>query len=749
MPDERVEFTAKLKKYIYKASDSDYKVASIDVSDALKGRVVPNHWGSFTLTGKFTMMKNVEYLVVAEKQDNAKYGVQYSLVNIKRKNPIEEMSAGDFQRFLIAINPIKGGLINKTYPDARAIFEKQDVEALTKIKGIGEKTALALFDKYESQKDYSPAYAVYSEWGFTNQTVKRICKHFGSVDKAVLVLERNPYELMNVGGIGFKTIDAKALENGIAANDKRRVRAFVMDYFDNLTMSGSSWTSISNLTGFLNKEIFDCDIEDTINWVETSGLFVVKAINGVERVTRASDYQDEKDIAKDLIRLRDAQSWIKTIKRVGSIVKGIEDEQGWEYSDEQKHAISKILKQNVVLLQGSGGVGKTSIMKAVIKVLRENGYTVASCALSGKASDNLTQVTGLQGRTIHRLLGIGGAPNAQYNRDNPLPYNVVVLDEVSMVDTGLLAKLLRAIPSGAKFIMIGDSAQLDSIGVGTMRDIIDSHVIPTVTLETIHRQAKKSAIITHSLQYRYGQMPKDVTEKDSWKLKGENKDLGYVFEPYSNENNLLADAYKVFRYVLKRYDVKDVQIITPMTKNCDQLNTMAQRVVNPESPDKHEYKNKTKGFVLREGDKVLNVANNYKTVDVTGENILPIFNGNTGIIEKIDVDESDQDSNEVEITVDFDGIGKVLLSGKQVESLRLGYAMTVHKSQGSTIPCVIIVLPFQYMLNSRELLYTAITRASRECYMLTSMRTLKATIKKSSATVHHSNLIDMLKKEGK
>lgn len=745
MPDERVEFTAKLKKYIYKASDSDYKVASIDVPDALKGRVVPNHWGSFTLTGKFTMMKNVDYLVVAEKQDNAKYGVQYSLVNIKRKNPIEEMSAGDFQRFLIAINPIKGGLINKTYPDARAIFETQDVEALTKIKGIGEKTALALFDKYESQKDYSPAYAVYSEWGFTNQTVKRICKHFGSVDKAVLVLERNPYELMNVGGIGFKTIDAKALDNGIAANDKRRVRAFVMDYFDNLTMSGSSWTTADKLIDYLNKEIFDCNTAYAIQWVHDSHLFVTRTAHDVERITRFSDYQDEEDIAKCLIRLRDDKGYHKPIRGVITIIESIEDEQGWEYSDEQKNAINKILKQNVVLLQGSGGVGKTSIMKAVIKVLRENGYNVASCALSGKASDNLTQVTGLQGKTIHRLLGYGGGRTKQ---EYPLPYDAVILDEVSMVDIHLLAKLLRVMSDDTKFIMIGDSAQLDSVGVSAMRDIIDSHVIPTVTLKTIHRQAQKSAIITHSLQYRYGQMPKDVAEKDSWKLKGENKDLGYVFEPYSNESNLLADAYKVFKYVLKRFDVKDVQIITPMTKNCDQLNTMAQRVVNPESPDKHEYENKTRGFVLREGDKVLNVANNYKTVDVTGENILPIFNGNTGIIEKIDVDESDQDNNEVEITVDFDGIGKVLLSGKQVESLRLGYAMTVHKSQGSTIPCVIIVLPFQYMLNSRELLYTAITRASKECYLLTSMRTLKATIKKSSATVHHSNLIDFLKKEG-
>lgn len=746
MPDERVEFTAKLKKYVYKSPNSDFKVVNVTPSDATSNRVARNPWGSVTLTGEFTMMKNVDYIILANEVVNDKYGIQYELVSIKRKNPVETMSAEAFQRFIIALNPTKGRDIAATYPDAREIFEKQDVEALTKIKGIGEKTALSLFNKYESQKDYSSAYAAYSGWGFTNNTTERICRGLGSVDRAVMALEENPYELMTVGGIGFKTIDAKALENGIAANDKRRVRAFIMDYFDHLTMSGSSWTTADKLIDYLNKEIFDCDTAYAIQWVHDSHLFVTRKAHGVERITRFSDYQDEEDIAKCLIRLRDDKGYRKPIRGVITIIENIEDEQGWEYSDEQKNAINTILKQNVVLLQGSGGVGKTSIMKAVIKVLRENGYNVASCALSGKASDNLTQVTGLQGKTIHRLLGYGGGRTKQ---EYPLPYDAVILDEVSMVDIHLLAKLLRVMSDDTKFIMIGDSAQLDSVGVSAMRDIIDSHVIPTVTLKTIHRQAQKSAIITHSLQYRYGQMPKDVAEKDSWKLKGENKDLGYVFEPYSNESNLLADAYKVFKYVLKRFDVKDVQIITPMTKHCDQLNTMAQKVVNPESPDKHEYENKIKGFVLREGDKVLNVANNYKTVDVTGENILPIFNGNTGIIEKIDVNESDQDSNEVEITVNFDGIGKVLLSGKQVESLRLGYAMTVHKSQGSTIPCVIVVLPFQYMLNSRELLYTAITRASKECYLLTSMRTLKATIKKSSATVHHSNLINMLKGEWK
>ena len=231
-------------------------------------------------------------------------------------------------------------------------------------------------------------------------------------------------------------------------------------------------------------------------------------------------------------------------------------------------------------------------------------------------------------------------------------------------------------------------------------------------------------------------------------MVGGKRDLGYVFE--EDEGRLFDATYKVFKSLLQDNPISDVQIITPTTSNCLKINRVAQQIANPDDGVKESYEvypGKEYGYVLREGDKVLNTANDYKTVSAKNEStILPIFNGNTGTIEKINVEKNnDGKISDVEMIINFDGVGRVLVRKATVKNIQLGYAMTVHKSQGSTIPNVIVMLPYQYMLNSRELLYTAMTRSSNKCFILTSMRTLKATVNKTSETVHHSNLASMLK----
>lgn len=744
---QKIKFVGTIDHVFFKKDD--FVIATMKVQKLLDGAIKYNNYGEVVFKGEMTMLPEHSYIITGGFVNDDRYGPQYKLIESRLKNPIETMSIEDFRRFLLSISPKYGFLINKEYPDPRKLFKDEDIDALTKVKGIGPKVATRLIQKYNSQKDYGPAYAAFGKWGFTHNRIRKIINHFSSMEKAIEIFNRNPYELIGVTSIGFKTIDEKALENGVPENDHNRVQAYLKDYFEQLAQSGSSYTTVVELKNHLRENIYNCDLEQTFREINEHDDFIVYEIDGKKLISLRHYYAVEAKVANELIRLRDSETNIKLSSKKDEISK-IEEEQGWKYSEEQHKAISKLLKENVVLLRGCGGVGKTSTLNAVIKTLLSSNYTVATCALAGKAADNLTQLTGIKGRTIHRLLGLGMTENSD-NSPIELSYDVIVVDEISMVNIDLFLKLISSLRDGTKLIMVGDDAQLDSIGIGVMKEILGSKMIPTVTLRKIHRQAKESAIITHSLSFRTGRIPEELSEHSSWHMLGKKKDLGYVLEDGGRESiDTILDSKRVFKYALKKYDVKDIQIITQTTANCFKLNKMAQQIANPVSDSRKSitmFKGKDYEYSLREGDKVINTANNYNSTEADTGNPMPIYNGNTGIIEKINIEKED-DEKYVEVIVNFDGIGKVRLGGADINRIQLGYAITVHKSQGSTIPCVIVCLPFHYTLNSRELLYTAITRASKVCYLVTSLKTLRRTVKKTSAVVSRSNLGYFLQKEG-
>ena len=745
---ETLKFIGSIDRIRFKANDSSFKIATMRISKVLEGMPRQNDYGDVIFKGNMTMIPSDNYVIQGILVDDKRYGPQYNLKFSRREKPIEKMSKQDFRKFLTTISSKWGPIINKEFDDSRKIFASKDKKKLMQIDGIGSVIAGKLFDKYESQKDYSAAYVEFAKWGFTTKATLRVISNYSSVEEAISVLNSNPYDLIKVSGMGFKTIDKKALATGVSENDPRRVRAFVMDYFEKCAMDGSSWVSSEQLKKYLAREIFHCDIKGTFNWIHDSKAFVVLNIDNEIRISLKELFDSEKLSARELIRINSVES--KALNNVDETIKKIEDEQGFKYSDEQMDGIHRMLENQVSLLRGPGGVGKTSCLNAVVKVLKNNKLSIATCALAGKAADNLRQITGNEGRTIHSLLGINEVGSC-YNSAKKLPFDVIIVDELSMVNVNLFARLVEAIRTGAKLIMVGDSAQLDAIGVGVMRSIVNSNVIPVITLRKIHRQAQNSAIVTHSLTYRTGKLPQ-ISEKDSWHRLGVNKDLGYVFEDADNEDRIMKDTILVYKQMMKKYDTSSIQILTPMIANCFKLNNKLQEIANPKSDDKKEYEiypGKEYGYILREGDRVLNTSNNYETVNPNNESeTRPIFNGNTGIIKKIDVDKDEKGNvDNVYVVIDFDGVGQVLVDKNGINKIQLGYAMTVHKSQGSTIPCVIIALPFQYMLNSRELLYTALTRASKECYLLTSMKTLKATVKKTSNLVCKNNLDYLLKKQ--
>ena len=385
----------------------------------------------------------------------------------------------------------------------------------------------------------------------------------------------------------------------------------------------------------------------------------------------------------------------------------------------------------------TGNCGKSTLVSAMIEVLRS--YSYVQCALSGRASSRMSEITGQEGYTIHRLLGypLGDKQGFEYHDENPLPYNIYILDEISMVDAYLFYYLLRAIPNGAKLVCLGDPGQLESIGCGNIaHDMINSEEIPTVTLTKIHRQAAKSAIITESIKIRNGQqiINKDWVGED---IRGELQDLH--IDCFSDKTNTYYKIVQSFVSLManKDFNIMETQIIVPVKNNgsaCTyELNNSIQEMYNPEDRSKKEHSGFSNGkpYILREGDKVMNVVNNYKTSP-------PIYNGNIGIIRYIDYDE---DMDEEIMLIDFKGIGEVKVPKESWNNIELGYAITVHKSQGDQANHIIFGLDFtSYSLLSREMIYTGITRAKKKCDLIAQTGALRMAISKEGVSKKQTHL---------
>ncbi|MEY8736477.1 AAA family ATPase [Lactobacillus sp. AN1001] len=752
---DKVVFIGRLGRVRWSAPDSDFKIAEIIVSKLLEGEIdTPYDFLDYVIVkGDFTMRDGVNYKLTTEVEHSPKWGDQYKLLFLQRENPVEKMDKEQFKEFLNQLTK-HGRKICEKYNDPREIFEKHNYDALCEVDGIGIATAEKLFVLYDNERDYSQAYAEFGKYGFTPEFTRKIVRFEKSVEKAVEHLEENPYYFMRYGGIGFKMIDNKALAQGMRVNDPRRVHAFIYDYFDDLESEGTSWVYTEDLHNHLRKEVYKVDIKDAMDFISKNDDFVVFKRSKGSCVAIRRLFDLEKQVGEELLRLLNSKCNFE-LKNAEKIIADIEKEQNWQYSVEQRQAIDLMLNKNVFLLQGLSGAGKSSTLNAVVKVFQENGISVSTCALSGKAADNLTQITGKEGRTIHSLLGAAIDNNGSmfnYNKFNKLPIQVVILDEISMVNIDLFYSLISAINNGAKLIMVGDNAQLDSIGVGVMNGIMVSEVVPTITLKEIHRQAKESAVVTHSLDYRKGKIPSELEVKVGFKRYGKKQDLGYMFVDDNETTSINKRTYSIFAQAVKKYGIKDTQVITPLTAtgtvNCFVINSMCQALVNPskEQNSMLDVKiGKNMVYNLRVGDKVINTKNSRDTTDPTGQTIIPIYNGNTGIIRSIEIDEQDGKVKNRRMVIDFDGIGEVLVENSAIKNIQLGYCITVHKSQGFTIPCVIVAMPYHYKLDSRELLYTALTRASKEALLVTTAKALRFATKTTSKKVRHDNVSAMIK----
>lgn len=775
MGKEIVKFKAKLNtKYpqLFPTNNKPYKdnefaILNFDLVEILQGNVVENKYGNITVKGEMPYINDFHktYVILAEVEYHPVYGNQYLKLMMNEDISFDNIQQQKiFLQTFLTDTQIKN--LYEIFENPVNIIEEKDIENLCKVKGIGEKKATRIIEKYEENKDYSEAYIELSTYGLTPNMIRKMVDEYGSPKILINKIKKNPYVIASeINGIGFKRADEMALNNGINNFSQIRLRAFIKHILNEGAMIGYSWISSDVLIYKIQEELDKFPLEDIVEAV--SFLKESKVIwNGEKgKVALQKYYNLENKIKNELIRIRDAKNdfdfngWEDRVKQAEIL-------QGWKYTIEQKKAIEMVLNEQLTIITGKAGSGKTSTALGAIKSLGDISF--AQTALAGKASARMQEVTGYEGYTIHRLLGFN--PNNYednnsvflHNKNNPLKLDVVLLDEFPMVGGRLFLNLLEAIPTGSKLILLGDKGQLPAIGsLNIGSDLTESSHVATTILTKIHRQALKSAIITESLKISNGEqiIEEGWTGKEK---RGELQDL--ELDIHNNKDLSVDKCIEHFKEKLKmsKNDVMEVQVIVPMSTRGDScvynLNNVLQPLYNPKNENKKEVflgLSKDKGYTLRVGDKIINMKNNYKMHIVEQEEIfgfnewmkkdneiVAIFNGYMGEI--IDI----YDDN---LIVYFPLVDKTVAveskHWKKEKGIHLAYASTVHKQQGSSSKYVIGVIDYsQYIMLSRELIYTLMTRASKHCVLIAENRALRYATTQTAIEEKQTFLKELLNK---
>lgn len=696
--------------------------------------------------------RNMEYTLTAEYVHN-QYGDQYKIIamnEIHHFNTDEDKHA--FLQCVLTENQVDK--LYKNLKDPFAAIMNHDIAALCTVPGIKETTAKKILTKYDESVDTGPIYVKLMKLGLSKSTIDRIADDYGGVSTLLAKVEDNPYILIDeVSGIGWKTADALASKAGIGQYSHRRVGAYIKHYLTQRAEDGDSWVELRDIVDASKREINIHDeqrpifrevlndlIAKKIVWVSENKRFVA-----LERVRKL-----ENNIAHELKRIYDGEVQ-EPKKNIYDAIKDAEAQLGIEYTDEQKNAICKIVRSNVSILTGFGGTGKSTVVAGVLKVLE--GYSFAQTALSGRAAARMSEITMREGFTIHRLLGYKPDEGFTYDKAHPLPEQIVILDEVSMVGADLFYRLIQAIQTGHRLIMIGDDGQLESIGMcNIFKDMLRSGTVPVARLTKIHRQAAKSAIITESIKVRNAIQLTPYNWAGN-EIRGELHDL---------ELDIYRDSRESFDHVMAQFkrlyensghDCSDIQIVLPQRfrggVSTMRVNTAVQEIVNPscgqdELKIEHNNGGNNALYTLRVGDLVIVNKNNYDTQKTDGTQC-PIYNGNKGRIKSIDK------SGNGHLIIDFEQWGEVDLPrynrGTNVwNTVELAYALTCHKLQGSEAKYVIVAIDNSaHIMLTREWLYTAITRAKKHCVLCAEAEALNYSIKTSNVPFKQTFLENFLK----
>ena len=696
---------------IYQNKDNGYAVLSMNVEDEEE-----------ICVGIFRGVDNGEYLeITGEYVEHPSYGFQFKASSFRVVEPDDLLS---MERYL-GSGAIKGvgealakRIVKKFGQDTFRVIEEEP-ERLVEVKGISERIAQQIATQMVEKKEIREAFLFLQKYGITNTLAVRIYEKYGM--GLYGILKENPYRLAeDIQGVGFRLADEIAEKIGIHTDSDYRIRSGILYVLMQASLEGHMYLPMETL---IRRSVELLQVPEEAVRAQIQNLHmdhkvVVKQTEENMAVYAFSYYYAELNCARmlhELNVLMEEELLDSEEKRIETILQRILKEQGLELDELQKHAVLECVKHGIMILSGGPGTGKTTTINTIIRYFDEEGMDILLAAPTGRAAKRMTEATGYEARTIHRMLEINGGmedgsrARFERNADQPLEADVVIIDEMSMVDIHLFQSLLEAVSVGTRLILVGDVDQLPSVGPGqVLRDLIGSGCFATVMLKNIYRQAGESDIVVNAHRINMGQ-----------KIALNNKSRDFFFLPRNDVQVIYKHMIQLITEKLPKYveaQPYDIQVLTPMRKGSlgvETLNEILQRYLNPADPSKQEHV--TGERIFREGDKIMQIKNNYQLeweiVSKYGIRIdsgSGVFNGDIGTIKRIREESST-------IQVEYDEHRLVEYSFSQLDEIELAYAITIHKSQGSEYPAVLLpLLSGPRMLMNRNLLYTAVTRA-RKC----------------------------------
>lgn len=704
--------------------------------------------GEVTCVGTFHYINEGEMLEVeGDYVTHPVYGSQLKVVTHKVKEPEDLIS---IERYL-GSGAIKGvgaalaGRIVRRFKEDTFRIIEEEPERLAEVKGISERKAREISEQMEGKKEMRKAMIYLQKYGISTALGVKIYQYYGN--KLYQVLEENPYQLAdNIDGVGFKTADEIASRIGVHADSDFRIRSGLFYVLQQAINEGHIYLPqevlIQKASQLLGVELRD--IDSYIMDLCIDRKIVRKEEQGEVRIYATHFYYLELNTAKMLHDL-DIDCQLPE-EMMEERLKKVEAKEKITLDEMQHKAVIASIKHGLLVLTGGPGTGKTTTINTMIQFFKSEGMDILLAAPTGRAAKRMTEATGYEAQTIHRLLEVSGNPEEEgningflRNRENPLETDVIIIDEMSMVDLPLMHALLSAIVVGTRLVLVGDVNQLPSVGPGSvLKDIISSECFPVVTLNRIFRQAGESDIVVNAHKINAGE-PVVIN----------NKSKDFFFLQRQDANIILRVLVALIQEKLPKYvgaPQNEIQVMTPTRKGIlgvEQLNLVLQRYLNPPEQGKNE--EEINGRIFRVGDKVMQIKNNYQLewevqtkYGLTVDKGQGIFNGDMGIVTAI----SKYDET---IEVEYDEHRKVKYPFEMTEELELAYAITVHKSQGSEYPAVIIpLLPGPKLLYNRNLLYTAVTRAKKCLTIVGSERVFQEMIENENEQKRYTSLAERI-----
>ncbi len=724
------EITGTLTHIVFRSEETGYTVASLEAEGEripVVGKMLSCSVGaSYVLRGDFTV--------------HPKYGEQFAFTECESRMPqdvegmLNFLSSGQIK----GVGPKTAAQIVERFGEDTFEVIESEPERLLEIPGIGKKKLEDIASSFGEQRVLADIAVFFEKYDIGIGEVRKLYQVYGreTIDK----VKETPYAMVDdIFGIGFIKADAMAKKMGMDPDDPMRVKSAVIHMLRESVASGNTFVPKDELCGMTARltDVATELIEDGLIDLMFEGRIRMEKLEGRDVVYLLAYFRAETEVAQDIVRLCSGEpKMINTDTEVLIEQSGIRA--GISFSEGQKRAIRMSLSSPVTVITGGPGTGKTTVINGIMDILKSSGLKTVIAAPTGRAAKRITETTGYDASTIHRLLEYTYSEDEEdlrfgRNREEPLDADAVIIDEMSMVDLLLMQALLRALPDGTRLLMVGDADQLPPVGAGNvLGDLMASEYVEVIELKEIFRQAEESLIVVNAHRIDRGEYPV-INEKD--------KDFFFISR--DSEEQMVATIKDLVSIRLPKhyteYDaMRDIQVMTPTRKGnigTRNLNEELQEILNPPSPEKAE--KRFGGRTFREGDKVMQIKNNYEIAWKRTEDFEDgqgMFNGDMGIIDRIDTEYG-------KLSVIFDDSKYVTYDFTELEQLEPAYAVTVHKSQGSEFP--VVVMPISWVppvLATRNLLYTAVTRGKDLVVLVGSRKRMDAMVDNDSIRERWSGL---------